>query len=101
MQHFRDVDRTVKWMHQSIKEEMIVPALSQAIIAEIEAQAAHIAQLESTISAKSLTIRTQEGIIEGLHEDVATKEAKIQRMKEVVITLGIKSKVIEMLQEEF
>ena len=101
MRHFRDVDATGKWMHQAVREDMIVPALATAVVGEIEAQAAHIAVLENTISEKAEEIASLSVDILAQEEAIGAHLAKIARMEEIVESLGIKAKVLEMLREEF
>ena len=101
MRHFRSVDDTQKWMRTAINEETIVPALAQAVIGEIEAQAHQIATLEAEISRRGDMIRKQKQEIEALTEENAQISGTIDRMKQIVKELGIKAKVVQMLKEEF
>ena len=101
MRHFRDVDATAKWMKNALNEDMLVPAMAQAVLGEIEAQATHIADLEIEISARGSSIMQLEKEVERLNSDLEEKIAQIARMKEVIETLGIKAKVMRMLKEEF
>ena len=101
MRKFRDVDATQSWMRTAIQEDMVVPAMAQAVIGEIEAQATHIAVLENAISCKSEQIRGLESEVDILTTTLDERNAKIERMREVVETLGLKAKVLRMLKEEF
>ena len=101
MRHFRSVDDTQRWMRTAINEETIVPALAQAVIGEIEAQAHQIATLEAEISRRGDMIRKQKQEIEALTEENAQISDTIDRMKQIVKELGIKAKVVQMLKEEF
>ena len=101
MRHFRSVDDTQRWMRTAINEETIVPALAQAVIGEIEAQAHQIATLEAEISRRGDMIRKQKQEIEALTEENAQISRTIDRMKQIVKELGIKAKVVQMLKEEF
>ena len=101
MRHFRSVDDTQRWMRTAINEETIVPALAQAVIGEIEAQAHQIATLEAEISRRGDMIRKQKQEIEALTEQNAQISDTIDRMKQIVKELGIKAKVVQMLKEEF
>lgn len=101
MRHFRSVDDTQRWMRTAINEETIVPALAQAVIGEIEAQAHQIATLEAEISRRGDMIRKQKQEIEALTKENAQISDTIDRMKQIVKELGIKAKVVQMLKEEF
>ena len=101
MRHFRSVDDTQRWMRTAINEETIVPALAQAVIGEIEAQAHQIATLEAEISRRGDMIRKQKQEIEALADENAQISGTIDRMKQIVKELGIKAKVVQMLKEEF
>ena len=101
MRMYRDVDATQKWMNTAVSEDMLVPAMAQAVIGEIEAQATHIATLENTISTREETIRGLKGIIGDHVQTIEEQGGKIERMREVIEELGIKAKVLRLLKEEF
>ena len=98
---FRDVDAANAWMNACVIEGAIVPSLSAAVIAEIEAQATHIGILNNTISTREEMIRDLQSDATILQVEINERDDKIDRMREVVETLGLKAKVLRMLKEEF
>ena len=99
MRHFRDVDATAKWMKTCVQEEMIVEALASSVIAEIQAQADHIATLEIEISRRGSEIRELNTLVDTLNEEGDAKTACISGMEKELIKRGLHSSAIRMIKE--
>ena len=99
MRHFRDVDATAKWMKTCVQEEMIVEALASSVIAEIQAQADHIATLEIEISKRGSEIRDLTREAADLYNQVEEKNACISGMEKELINRGLHSSAIRMIKE--
>ena len=99
MRHFRSVDDTQKWMKIAVQEEMIVEALASSVIAEIQAQADHIATLEIEISKRGVEIRGLEKETDDLHADKQKLYATISGMEKELKKRGLHASAIRMLKE--
>jgi len=89
---YRDVDATAKWMKTAVSEEMIVPALASAVIAEIEAQAAVHAEQEIEISARGVSIA-------GLEKEVGSMHKELELIYCLLREYGLKDKVAGILEK--
>lgn len=92
MRKYRDVDATAKWMKTAVSEEMIVPALASAIIAEVGAQAAVRAEREIEISARGVAIA-------GLEKEVGSMHKELELIYCLLREHGLKDKVAGILEK--
>ena len=100
MENLRSVDKAQKWLLQAEKDDRLVPSMSAEIMGELEAQAAHIAILNNTISNREETIREWVKTAERLSEDLCARNATIEKLATELENRGMHHTAIRVLKEE-